>query len=119
MYSSISTWNKLCKKLGVDPKVLPSTEGMSKEDAEFTVGAYQAKKIADAFNMIDTENGVTNDPYYIPYFYRDGKGGFSFYFTLDVDWSTLARSAARLWFKTRTGAEFAGKIYLKIYKKLG
>lgn len=86
MYSSISTWNKLCKKLDIDPKVLPSTDGMSKEDAQFTVGSYQAKKIADAVNMIDTENGVTNDPYYLPYFYRDGKGGFSFVATNGVPW---------------------------------
>jgi hypothetical protein len=119
MYSSINTWPRICKKVGVDPKLLPGTEGIGKKYADFTVGAYQAKLIADAVNKIDEENGNTDEPCYMPYFYRDGKGGFSFHCTNHVYWYAHSRAAAGLWFKSRAGAKFAGEVFLKIYKKLG
>lgn len=117
MYDSVNTWSKVCNKLGHDPKAIPGVSMLSKEVAKFTLNSFKAKMIADAVNKVDEENGITNKPCYIPYFYRGG-GGFSF---AGVFWGAnrgCRRAAAGLCFVSENGAEFAGKKYTEVYEAI-
>lgn len=117
MYDSVNTWNKVCKKLGHDPKFTPDVSMLPKEAAKFTLNSFKAKMIADAFNKVDKENGENGNPYYMPYFYRESGGGFSFNHDV-LAWASCAfrATAAGLCFVTRNGAAEAGKLYLKVYE---
>lgn len=120
MYDSVNTWSKVCNKLGHDPKAIPGVSMLSKEVAKFTLNSFKAKMIADAVNKVDEENGVTNKPYYLPYFYKDPGGGFSFFYSGYGTWDsgTYSFAAALLCFRTREASDFAGKIFIEIFKLL-
>lgn len=116
IYSPINNWKAVCKKIGHDPKVLPDVSNLDKDDQKDTTAFFMAKKIAKAINMIDEENGNKNTPVYAPYFYKDP---FSFRITDYGIWiGGSVVLSARLLFRTRAGAEHAGKTFLKIYKDL-
>ena len=122
-YDSLSKWEGVCKKLGIDPKVKPGTEGMSEDDANFTIAAYQAKKITQAYNKVDEEAGETSIPNKYPYFWRgkEGGAGFSFRSSGCDHWfsDANANAAARLCgFKTWAAADHAGPAHEKVWKML-
>lgn len=122
-YDSLSTWEGICEKLGIDPKVKPGSEGMSEDDANFTIAAYQAKKITQAYNKVDEEAGETSIPNKYPYFWRgkEGGAGFSFRNSSYDYWNSgaITVAAARLCgFKTWAAADHAGPAHEKVWKML-
>lgn len=118
MYDSVNTWNKVCKKLGHDPKVLPDVSKLPESVAIFTLNSFKAKMIAEAFNKVDKENGEKGKPCYMPYFYRVSGGGFSFRYVCWYADVASRYAAAGLCFVTRNGAKEAAKLYVKIYEAI-
>lgn len=108
------TWEDVCEANDTDPinsLPFPSPKTTHQEAVN---GFFKMTLIADALNegwIPDWDN--TSEYKYSPWFKHSG-GGFSFY-GCDFDY-TLSSVGARLVFKSRELAEYAGKQFLDIYK---
>jgi hypothetical protein len=110
----VKSWEDVCELNDTDPvKCLPFPSPSDKHQ-EAVNGFFKMTIIADALNegwVPDWEN--SNEYKYCPWFKHSG-GGFSF----DICGCANAYSfvGARLVFKSRQLAEYAGNQFLEIYK---
>ena len=119
----IKTFEGACKVLGHDPvKVLPKVTGFPKAHQKALLATAKLVIINEALNFQD--NGKkkwvpdwdnTSEGKYYPWFWMDSPG-FRLYGVNYTDSTTTV--GARLVYRTRALAEYAGKQFASVYKDL-
>ncbi len=113
----IKTYKEACEKLGLNPNNLPDVSTLPEEHQEAIIAHYALIIIAEALNEGWKPNwGDSNEYKYYPYFDMRSGGSFD---DADCDcWDSDSYVGSRLCFKSQELAEYAGKQFEFIYKKL-
>ena len=120
MKPQIKTFEDACKATGRNPEMLPDVSMLPEADRQYIIDKYKLIVIAEALN-----NGWKadftdhNQVKYWPWFYQEeGSGsasGFSYGYVFAYS-STYV--GARLCFKSRELAEYAGKQFIDLYRSV-
>jgi hypothetical protein len=106
-YTEITTYEKACQVLSINPELLPDLSGLPKEEAEDIINSLKLKRIIRALNT-DPATGKTWEPNwndhsqwkYSPWLEVEASeekpGGFGFSYSCYVGWHSSAAAGSRL-----------------------